>query len=67
MMEAPRCSISELHYGKFTANDFHCWRFNYRIDVCVQTRFPSELTKSCMDQRSGDGEINGRSGDVAVN
>ena len=41
MMEAPRCAISELHFGKFPdPDDFQCWRVNLKTEVCVSTPFP---------------------------
>ena len=46
MMEAPKYSISELHFGKSPdSNDFQCWRVNFRTDLCANTPIP-QLTKS---------------------
>ena len=39
-MEAPRYSISEVHFAKFLdSNDFQCRRVNFRAAVCANTPF----------------------------
>ena len=65
-MENPRCSISELHIGKFLDSvDFQCWKSQ------LQGRSVCKHTLSCahnvVGQRSGDSKLNVRSCDVAVN
>ena len=36
MMETPKYTISELHFGKFPdSGDIQCWRVNFKTDVCV--------------------------------
>ena len=65
MMDAPKCAISGLHFGKFPdPDDFQCWRVNFKIEVCVYT-VPSAHNN--VDQLSGDGKIYRRSFDVAIN
>ena len=50
MMEPPRYSIWELHFGKFTdSSDFHCWRVNCWTEVCANTPF-HQPTMSCIKE-----------------
>ena len=50
MMEVPRCTISELHFGIFPdSGDFQCWRVNFKTEVCVSTPF-LQLTMSWINE-----------------
>ena len=36
MMDVPRYSFSELHFGKFPdSGGFQCWRVNFKTELCV--------------------------------
>ena len=41
MMETPKCSISELHIGKFPDSvGFQCWKVSSKTEVCANTPCP---------------------------
>ena len=62
MMETPRYTISELHFGKFSdSSDFQCWRVNFKIEVCLCTPL---LNAQMSWINEVDGKINRRSYDA---